>query len=46
MTWGTFGTTHIVTLVLAALINIVLYFVLKNRKSLFFKDCIYVEKRK
>ena len=31
MTWGTFGTTHIITLVIAALINIVLYFVLKNK---------------
>jgi uncharacterized membrane protein YwaF len=31
MTWGTFGTTHIITLVLAALINIVLYFILKNK---------------
>ncbi len=31
MTWGTFGTTHIITLVLAAVMNIALYFILRNK---------------
>lgn len=31
MTWGTFGTLHIVTLVLSAAINIALYFILRNQ---------------
>lgn len=31
MTWGTFSTLHIITLVLSAAINIALYFILRNR---------------
>lgn len=31
MTWGTFGATHIITLVLAAVMNILLYLILKNK---------------
>ncbi len=33
MTWGTFSITHIITLVLAAVMNIILYFILKNKNE-------------
>ena len=33
MTWGTFGITHIITLVLAAVMNILLYLILKNKNE-------------
>jgi uncharacterized membrane protein YwaF len=31
MTWGTFGTTHIITLILAVVMNVALYLFLKNK---------------
>ena len=33
MTWGTFGTTHIITLILAAAMNVGIYFWLKNKSD-------------
>jgi uncharacterized membrane protein YwaF len=33
MTWGTFGTVHIASLVLAAAMNVGLYFILKNKSD-------------
>lgn len=33
MLWGTFGATHIITLVLSAVMNILLYLILKNKNK-------------
>ena len=34
MLWGSFGVVHIISLVLVALINICLYFILKNKRDI------------
>lgn len=33
MTWGTFGVVHIITIVLAAVLNVALYYILKPRSK-------------
>lgn len=33
MTWGTFGVVHIITIVMAAVLNVALYYILKHRSK-------------